>query len=212
VAIVIELGESGELADDREELPGGMMPLPGQGTYTKVAAAAAGLLLAGLMLTAGCKKSAPPPETPVASAPVPAPARVPVTAPPMIKKHLYPPIEDASADIQAGIKEARREHKRVILDFGGDWCGDCQVLDIYFGQAPNAELLAKNFVKVNVNIGRMDANLDVAHRYGVPINGVPALAVLDGNGKVLYSQNKEFSSMRYMEPVSVTDFLNKWKH
>ena len=35
--------------------------------------------------------------------------------------------------------------------------------------------------------------------------------VLDGNGNVLVSQDKEFSSMRYMQPSSVTDFLTKWK-
>ena len=131
--------------------------------------------------------------------------------PPKVKKNLYPPIAEANVDIAKGIAEARKEHKRVIVDFGGDWCGDCQVLDIYFNQEPNADLLKKNFVKVNVNIGHEDANLDVAHRYGVPVQGVPALAVLDSHGKTLYSQNKEFSSMRYMEPSSVTDFLNKWK-
>jgi thiol:disulfide interchange protein len=132
-------------------------------------------------------------------------------APPIVKKHLYPEVSSAQADIKAGLAEARRTHKRVILDFGGDWCGDCQVLDIYFGQAPNADLLQKNFVKVNINIGRMDANLDIAKKYGVPVHGVPALAVLDSNGKVLVSQDKEFADMRHMEPSSVTEFLTKWK-
>jgi hypothetical protein len=28
---------------------------------------------------------------------------------------------------------------------------------------------------------------------------------------VLYSQDQEFSDMRYMEPQSVTDFLRKWR-
>ena len=126
-------------------------------------------------------------------------------------KHIYPEIASAKADIDAALKQARKEHKRVLLDFGGDWCGDCQVLDIYFHQAPNEELLEKNFVKVNVNIGRMDANLDIAHKYGVPVKGVPALAVLDPNGKVVFAQDKEFADMRHMESSSVTEFLNKWK-
>jgi len=127
------------------------------------------------------------------------------------KKQLYPPVDQAQADVNAALLQARKQHKRVILDFGGDWCGDCQVLDIYFHREPNADLLAKNFIKVNVNIGREDANLDLAHKYGVPVHGVPALAVLDAQGKVLYAQDKEFSDMRYMQSQSVTDFLNKWK-
>jgi thiol:disulfide interchange protein len=129
----------------------------------------------------------------------------------MAQKHIYPTVESANADLKAAFAEARRTHKRVLIDFGGDWCGDCQVLDIYFNQAPNAELLAKNFVKVNINIGREDANLDIAHKYGVPVHGVPALAVLDSDGKVLMAQDKEFSDMRYMQASSVTDFLTKWK-
>ncbi len=132
-------------------------------------------------------------------------------APSIPRKHLYPEIASAQADIKAAVAEAKRTHKRVLLDFGGDWCGDCQVLDIYFHQAPNEELLEKNFVKVNVNIGHMDANLDIAKKYGVPIHGVPALAVLDGNGTVLFAQDKEFSDMRHMESSSVTEFLTKWK-
>ena len=94
------------------------------------------------------------------------------------------------ADIAAALAQAKREHKRVILDFGGDWCGDCQVLDIYFHQAPNAELLAEEL--------RAGACLDrpyghepgVSAKYGVPINkGVPALAVLDADGKVIYAHD-----------------------
>lgn len=127
------------------------------------------------------------------------------------QKHIFPSIEAAPADVRAGLAKARRTHKRLILDFGGDWCGDCQVLNIYFHQSPNAELLAKYFVLVDVNIGRMDANLDIAHKYGVPGKAAPALAVVNWNGKVVFAQNKEFEDMRTMKPSSVTEFLNKWK-
>ena len=132
---------------------------------------------------------------------------------PFVKKHLYSTTADPNADIAAALKRARAEHKRVILDFGGDWCGDCQVLDIYMHQSPNAELLEKHFIVVHVDIGHMDHNVDVAQKYNVPINkGVPALAVLDSHGKLLFSQeNKEFENMRNMKSEDVTAFLNKWK-
>jgi thiol:disulfide interchange protein len=128
-------------------------------------------------------------------------------------RHIYSETADPREDIAAALAQAKREHKRVILDFGGDWCGDCQVLDIYFHQAPNAELLQKNFVLVHVWIGHMDKNLDIAAKYGVPINkGVPALAVLDANGKVIFAQSTgQFEDMRHMQPDSVTEFLTKWK-
>lgn len=134
-------------------------------------------------------------------------------APPFVKKNLYSSTANPKADIAAALKEAKAQKKRVILDFGGDWCGDCQVLDIYMHQSPNAELLRKYFVVVHIDIGRMDRNVDVAAKYKVPIQkGVPALAVLDANGKLLYSQkNKEFENMRNMSSSDVTAFLNRWK-
>ena len=148
----------------------------------------------------------------LASFPAMAQPRRPTT-PVMVPKHIYSETANPKADIAAGLAQARREHKRVILDFGGDWCPDCQVLDIYFHQPANAALLDKHFVLVHVWIGQMDRNIDLAAKYGVPIaKGVPALAVLAPTGNVLYSQQTgQFNDMRHMESQSVTDFLNKWK-
>ncbi len=127
-----------------------------------------------------------------------------------VNKHLYSETADANADIAAAIKQARPTHKRIILDFGGNWCGDCQVLDIYYHQPPNAELLAQHFLLVHINIGHMDRNVEVAEKYKVPIRkGVPALAVLDSNGKLLYAEHeKEFE---HTTPEDITKFLNRWK-
>jgi thiol:disulfide interchange protein len=127
-----------------------------------------------------------------------------------VNKNLYSETANPTADINAALAQARREHKHVILDFGGNWCSDCQVLDIYYHQSPNAELLAKNFILVHINIGHMDKNVDVAKKYNVPITkGVPALAVIDANGKLLYAEReKEFE---HPTPQSITAFLNRWK-
>jgi hypothetical protein len=86
-------------------------------------------------------------------------------------------------------------------------------LDIYFHDPVNRPILEANFVLVHVNIGTMDANLDIANKYQIPIEkGVPALAVLSERGKLLYSQKGgEFEAMRRMNPSSVTGFLAQWK-
>jgi len=126
---------------------------------------------------------------------------------------IYPAPEQAKADLAAGLRAAAAGHKHVILDFGGNWCGDCQVLDIYFHDPANKPLLDANYVLIHVNIGHMDENVDIAERYEVPLKrGVPALAVLDEHGKLLYSQRTgEFEAMRRMEIGSVTSFLLQWK-
>lgn len=126
---------------------------------------------------------------------------------------IYPAPDQARADIAAALKTARASHKRVLLDFGGNWCPDCQVLDIYFHNAKNWPILNANFVLVHVNIGHMDTNLDLAREYSVPIHkGVPALAVLSDQGKLLYSQKSgQFEAMSHMQSSSVTDFLVQWR-
>ncbi|MFZ0306291.1 MAG: thioredoxin family protein [Terracidiphilus sp.] len=126
---------------------------------------------------------------------------------------IYPDPSQASVDLAAALKTAAAEHKRILLDFGGNWCGDCQVLDIYFHDPSNLPILNANFVLVHVNIGHIDENLDIARRFGVPLDkGVPALAVLSEHGKLLYSQKQgEFEAMRHMQSSSVTSFLVQWR-
>lgn len=128
-------------------------------------------------------------------------------------RDIYPDPVQARADLAAGLKQAAATHKRVIVDFGGNWCGDCQVLDIYFHNDENRPILDANFVLVHINIGRMDENLDIAEHYGIPVTlGVPALAVLSENGKLLYGQRGgEFSAMRRMQSSAVTRFLVQWR-
>ena len=126
---------------------------------------------------------------------------------------IYPDPSVAKAELHAALLRAKAEHKRVIVDFGGNWCGDCQVLDIYFHDAANKPLLEANYELVDVNIGHMDANQEIAEQYGIPLKrGVPALAVLSPEGKVLYAQaHGEFESMRHLQSSDLTKFLNDWK-
>ena len=96
-------------------------------------------------------------------------------------REIYPAPSQAKTDLAAGLKAAAQNHKRVIVDFGGNWCGDCQVLDIYFHNAQNRPILESNYVLVHINIGRMDENLDIAERYGIPVT----LGIMYGPRRVI---------------------------
>ena len=158
------------------------------------------LALAALLALAACK--APPTTTSTAT-----------TTPATASRDIYPDPSQAQTDLAAALKTAAADHRRILIDFGGNWCGDCQVLDLYFHDAANRSLLEANFVLIHVNIGHLDANQDIARRYGIPLEkGVPALAVLSESGKLLYSQKGgEFEAMRRMESSSVTSFLVQWR-
>jgi thioredoxin 1 len=128
------------------------------------------------------------------------------------ERDIYPAPEQAKSDLAAALEHAAAAHRRIIVDFGGNWCPDCHVLDLYFHDATNAPILEASYVLVHVNIGRRDQNLDIAERYQIRLDkGVPALAVLDSDGKLLYSQKTgEFEAMRHMQSSAVTEFLTQW--
>jgi thioredoxin 1 len=138
------------------------------------------------------------------------PRRLPEPVQP--KTDLYAPPEEARAEIDAALANAAKDHKRVILVFGANWCYDCHVLDATFHSKTIAPLVNANYHVVHVNVGDEDKNLDLAEKYGVPLKkGIPGLAVLDPNGNVVYSQKEgEFENSVRIGPADVTAFLKKW--
>ena len=128
-------------------------------------------------------------------------------------KDIYPQPAQAKVDLARALRTAKVQHKRILLDFGGNWCPDCHVLDIYLHDPKNKPIMDANFVLVHVNVGRYTDNLDLAEKYGIPLKkGVPAIAVLDEQGKLLYSQKGgEFEAMRTMQSSAVTQFLTEWR-
>jgi thiol-disulfide isomerase/thioredoxin len=127
--------------------------------------------------------------------------------------NLYPADADAESEVKAALARSVSGHKRVLVVFGANWCYDCHVLDAAFHSPEIAAVLNSNYEVVHVDIGQGDRNQDIVKRYEVPVEkGIPALAVLDSNGKLLFSQKKgEFESARSLGPEDILSFLNHWK-
>src|SRR5450631_1059091 len=62
--------------------------------------------------------------------------------------NIYPQPDQATADLAAALHTAAATHRRVIVDFGGNWCPDCHVLDEYLHDAANQPILDTNYVLV----------------------------------------------------------------
>ena len=139
------------------------------------------------------------------------PRRLPEPAKP--NTQLYPAPEEAPAEIAAALRAATKDQKRVILVFGGNWCYDCHVLDATFRSKQIAPLVNENYHVVHVNVGDYDKNLDLAKKYDIPLEkGVPSLAILDPDGKLVVSQKKgEFESTTRIGPEDVVEFLKRWR-
>ena len=76
-----------------------------------------------------------------------------------------------------------------------------------------AELIEKSYVVVHIDIGRFNKNLDLAVKYHIPIKkGIPALAVLDPQGNLLYAQEQgQFGDARHMGYDAFRQFFEQWK-
>jgi thioredoxin 1 len=137
--------------------------------------------------------------------------RVPLQAPAQPNAQLYKADANAAQDIRRALATAVKQHKNVLLDFGGNWCIDCHILDNAFHQPRIAPLLNSNYIVVHVDVGKYEKNLDLAKKYHVNLEkGVPSLAVLDSLGKVLYGTS-DFERAHLMSEDDVIQFLDKWK-
>jgi len=130
-----------------------------------------------------------------------------------MKTDLYPADADARVEIKEAEEKAAKEHQRILLVFGANWCYDCHVLDLAFHR-PDFALAMAGYEVVHVDIGPDGKkNAELAKEFQVPLDkGIPALAVLEGDGKLVVSQkNGEFEDARSLTPEALLEFLNKWK-
>lgn len=123
----------------------------------------------------------------------------------------YDPQADPNAGLKAAIERAGQEHKRILMDVGGEWCGWCHRMDKFL--ADHAELLAllnKNYVVLKVNFSPENENK--AFLAGYPkVAGYPHLFVLDGAGKLLVSKDtSELEEGKSYNLDRFREFLEKY--
>jgi thioredoxin 1 len=123
----------------------------------------------------------------------------------------YNDTADARLDIKQALAKAADTQTSVIVVFGANWCPDCRELDHAMKNGDCASLMARDFQVVNVSIGRMDKNLDVAKSYGVPLEkGIPAVAIISSQDKVLYvTKEGELAEARDMGDTGIYDFFKR---
>lgn len=120
---------------------------------------------------------------------------------------------DASADPRAQIDALVADPaggKRILLVFGGNWCGDSRSLARRMRTPDLAALLEREFRVLYVDVGRFNRNLDVAERYGNPVDkGIPSVVLLAPDGSLLYTDHGSFSSAGRMSDPAITGFFER---
>jgi thioredoxin-related protein len=131
----------------------------------------------------------------------------------MTKFKLYSPTEDAGRHISEAVSKAKAEGKHVFIQIGGNWCIWCARFNDFVTTDKSLDsLINKNFVVYHLNYSKENYNAAILAKYGYPQRfGFPVFLILDGNGKLLHTQNtgyleegKSYSSNK------IAGFLNDW--
>lgn len=138
------------------------------------------------------------------------------------KQPLYDEKADAKQQIATALKAAKKNNRRVLIQWGGNWCGWCIKLhELCMKDAAIKKKLQYEYDVVHIDsAGPEKKNMDLAKSYGaeLPEKGFPYLTVLDADGKVIANQETGALEIKAKEgedvvmahdPKAVLDFLAK---
>ena len=161
-----------------------------------------------LMLIAACAAlalgaSAPAPKLPITD----------LKDLPVVTTAPYDEAADANAVVAAAFARAKKSHKRVLLDLGGNWCPDCIILANLMRMPGMKDFMAKHYEFASVDVGRFDKNLQIPARFGYTerLKGVPTVLVATPDGKLVNDGHVfALSDARHMTPQSLAEYLAQW--
>lgn len=127
--------------------------------------------------------------------------------------HLYNPNADAAKDIAAAVKQAKAEHKFVLIQAGGNWCSWCKRFSITIANDATLDSVVNaNFVVYHLNYSSENMNHDAFAKLGYPQRfGFPVIIILDDKGNRLHTQNSEYLEKdKGYDKEKILEFFQNW--
>jgi thioredoxin 1 len=126
--------------------------------------------------------------------------------------HPYDEAADAHQSLAAAIAAAKLSGKRVLVDFGANWCPDCRALGGILEQGQVEAYVKAHYEVAVIDVGRFNKNLDIPAGYGFKIHGIPTVMVVDpASNQVLNRDGLEaLGDAGTMPPQAVVDKLVDW--
>jgi len=111
--------------------------------------------------------------------------------------------------LQKAYTQAKAEKKRVLVQFGGNWCVFCQALDELIEADATLKDLKSRYVAIHIDAANAE---DLNQRWGKPFDhGFPVLLVLDADANLLHTQPMTvFIRGGSFDPGGVAGFLRQW--
>jgi thiol-disulfide isomerase/thioredoxin len=122
--------------------------------------------------------------------------------------------DQMKARLDTAFVRASAGGKRVIVDFGGNWCSWCRALAGVMDLPDVKPFVDANFEVVPVDVssveGKLDRNAEVLRRFGVTqVAGVPWLVVAEPDGRVVISSDAVTDDAHHT-PQQMVDWLSQW--
>jgi hypothetical protein len=130
-------------------------------------------------------------------------------------EEMRPYNESANADavVKAAFARAKKDHKLVLIDLGGNWCGDCIVLANLMDLPEMKRFVSAHYEAVSVDVGRFDKNLQIPARFGITkrLEGVPSVLIATPDGKLVNEgHTAALADSRDMTPQAIADWIAQW--
>jgi len=149
----------------------------------------------------------------LAAVPAPKPSITSLEQLPVLTMQPYDETANADAQVAAAFARAQKSHKRVLIDLGGNWCGDCIILANFVKLPEMHRFMAAHYEEVSVDVGRFNRNLQIPARFGFTkrLEGVPALLIATPDGKLVNGDNIfATADARHMTPQALADYLARY--
>lgn len=149
----------------------------------------------------------------LAAVPAPKPSIATLQQLPVVLMQPYDEHANADAMVAAAFDRARKSHKRVLIDLGGNWCVDCVVLANFLKLPEMQRFMAAHYEMVSVDVGRFDRNQQTPARFGITgrLKGVPALLIATPDGELVNGDDVfATADASTMTPQALAAYLAKY--
>ncbi len=118
----------------------------------------------------------------------------------------FQPAESCNAVIRAAVAKARKDHKRVFVEFGSSWCKPCRALENLLRSDGMWPVIGMHFEIVSISHHEDNAHKNLenagaaawAKKAGV-VAAFPSYCILDQNGAVVRSSTHPSSRKKFNE-------------
>jgi hypothetical protein len=124
---------------------------------------------------------------------------------------VFDPRQDPTPVFEAALARSRATGKKVLVEYGGDWCGGAVRLDALLCRPEVASLIRRHFIHVRCHVGDDGRANSALIEHPVDMDAIPFFSLVDRDGRIVATQPTEpFELFWWYRKSKVIAFLQDW--